>query len=561
MGPLLRQVAIASLVAAAAAACGSSDEPASPPSPCKAFPKPPAPALVFEAIPGPGIGGAKRAAFGREKTWVLDKTGAVTAIEAGVSRLPVGPFLDIAAIGDALFGAKPSARGLDVVRVDGAAETPVASVDLAAPAAGASMVPTSDGRLLVGAVDRLVLVDPASAGEPSPFAQGLTAVVAVAFDRATSEAFVVDRTARGDVLHRLRAPGGVRDGAPPLDLPDALSSGSAAVVRDGRSGALEGRFVYGAATAIVVVDPFGPSGPGVATPFPAEGATVLGNDADGAALTMGAGMARLADGAPASAPKTLGATGCLEVAAAAGYDVAVPLWSDGAGKSRAIVLPPDGRARVMPDGDLKFPVGTVAVKTFARGGRRIETRLFVQHGVEDWAGYSYAWNAEGTDAELVTGSAVRDGWYFPSASDCNACHTPAAGYTLGLEARQLDDAAKARLGVAFDGARFDPTDARAYLHANCAPCHREGSATGLAELDLRFDTPLDRTGLCGEPRAGALGIDGARIVAPGAPERSVLVRRMRALDETRMPKLGTHVVDEAGAALVESWVLGLASCP
>ena len=104
--------------------------------------------------------------------------------------------------------------------------------------------------------------------------------------------------------------------------------------------------------------------------------------------------------------------------------------------------------------------------------------------------------------------------------------------------------------------------ARSYLHANCSSCHREGSATGAAvELDLRIDTALAATGLCGEPNAGTLGIDHAWIVVPRAPERSVLVARMRVVDERRMPKLASRVVDEIGASAVEAWIRELASCP
>ena len=66
----------------------------------------------------------------------------------------------------------------------------------------------------------------------------------------------------------------------------------------------------------------------------------------------------------------------------------------------------------------------------------------MQHDIEDWVGYSYAWNEAGTDAQLVKGNRVAPlaggkSWYFPSSTDCTACHTPAAGYTLGLEAKQL----------------------------------------------------------------------------------------------------------------------------
>ena len=93
-------------------------------------------------------------------------------------------------------------------------------------------------------------------------------------------------------------------------------------------------------------------------------------------------------------------------------------------------------------------------------------------------------------------------------------------------------------------------------------CHRDGSATGLAELDLRVDLPLERTGLCLPPKAGAFDLVDARVVAPGAPERSVLLHRMRALTfDARMPKLGSHVVDEEAVLLVEQWIGALVTCP
>jgi uncharacterized repeat protein (TIGR03806 family) len=286
---------------------------------------------------------------------------------------------------------------------------------------------------------------------------------------------------------------------------------------------------------------------------------------------------------PAPTPTSLLATKCWDPATPAGvpagaipYDVTSPLWSDGAAKERFVVVPRGAKITARADGDLVFPVGTVAVKTFAVDGKRVETRLFVQHDLEDWTGYSYAWNEAGTDAELVAGNRIAQlaggkSWYFPSSADCTACHTPAAGYTLGLEAKQLAGHGDAlarleeKLEAPIDHATVGTlasADARSYLHANCSMCHREGSATGtVVDLDLRADTPLAKTGLCKEPQAGTFDLPNARIVAPGDPARSVLLSRMRTLDERRMPKLASRVVDEAGVAAVEAWIKSLAACP
>src|SRR5262249_29878406 len=86
------------------------------------------------------------------------------------------------------------------------------------------------------------------------------------------------------------------------------------------------------------------------------------------------------------------------------YSVNSPLWSDGTHKERFIALPNLERIGFQASGFWKFPEHTVLVKTFSldtpRGRRRIETRfLTLQEG--EWVGYSYAWNDEQTDAELV----------------------------------------------------------------------------------------------------------------------------------------------------------------
>lgn len=544
MGQVHRSVVVIALLAAAC-----SDDAASAPEPtCKVGSRSNAgPSLKVERFAAQPNDGVRHATVQDGERFVVDaKTPYADAVAAGAGTT---------------FATRRTDTGFDVVRIAGADVTAIATVAAAACLDCALPIAIAlDGRLLVGAPDSLLAFD-RRGGTPATIASGFSAPRTIAVDTVTRETWLVDRTPTADVIHRVRT-NVSRIDAPGTPLP-ARVDGVGVVVRDGLSWNLEGRFIYTANGSLVVVDANGPSGPAFSTTILFTEGAIVGVDAKGSAVVATTdGLAILADTAAAPLPESLVATGCLDPASAVAYAVASPLWSDGAEKQRVVVLPPGGEPRVLADGDVKLPVGTVAIKTFARDGKRIETRLFVQHALDDWVGYSYAWNSAGTDADLVKGRIVRDGWYFPSSADCNACHTPAAGFTLGIEARQLDDAAKAKLAPASSAARLSKDDARAYLHANCSMCHREGSATGLAELDLRFDTPLDRTGVCNEPKVGPIGItDRPRIVAPGAPERSVLVKRMRALDETRMPKLATHVVDEAGVALVESWVRSLSSCP
>jgi hypothetical protein len=238
------------------------------------------------------------------------------------------------------------------------------------------------------------------------------------------------------------------------------------------------------------------------------------------------------------------------------------------------------------------------VKTFSFGGNRVETRLLVRHEDGDWGGYSYEWDEAQKDAALLPSgkskalgeTAGGRAWSFPSRSDCMRCHTTAAGRTLGLELGQLDGdfvyASTHRLanqittlehiGVLQAGKKPEEITeypapfgdgsldarARAYLHANCAGCHRPAGGAARAEIDLRFGVSLAETKTCGRaPLLDDLGIPEAKIVAPGSPETSILSRRIHATDATRMPPRGRHLVDEKAAVLIDDWIRETVACP
>lgn len=299
-------------------------------------------------------------------------------------------------------------------------------------------------------------------------------------------------------------------------------------------------------------------------------------------------------------PARLSETGCVDVADPSHpapflvpYEVASPLWSDGAEKERAFVVPDGKVIGVREDGDLDLPVGSVVVKVFRLGGRPVETRLLVRHDDGDWGGYSYQWNDEGTDATLlpderkVVVALGLQAWTFPSRRDCLTCHTEAAGRTLGLElaqlggettyrathrrSRQIDTLEHVGLidpggprppSLPSPGAPSVPAESRvrSYFHANCSHCHRPaGPARGT--LDLRFSSSLAASGLCAPPQVSDLGIPDARIVAPGNPSRSLAYVRLRAYDGSRMPPLATSSLDVDAALLLERWINGLSTCP
>ncbi len=303
---------------------------------------------------------------------------------------------------------------------------------------------------------------------------------------------------------------------------------------------------------------------------------------------------------PAPFPDRLSKTGCVDATdpkrPAPGlvpYAVNAELWSDGADKERFLALPDGTTMRAGPDGDLELPVGSVVMKTFTVAGKLVETRLLVRHDDGEWAGYSYEWNDDESDAVLLPSAKTKPvadrSWTFPSRSDCVRCHTSAAGRTLGLEIGQLNGEALYRstnrlsnqlktlehVGMlalpgpasalaAYPAPHGDaPTSdrARAYLHANCSHCHRPQGGAGRSTMDLRFATRLAETKTCDAPfQVTDLGVADARVVAPGAPERSLVSLRAHALDSKRMPPLGTRIVDERGTNLLDEWIRSL-QCP
>jgi mono/diheme cytochrome c family protein len=229
------------------------------------------------------------------------------------------------------------------------------------------------------------------------------------------------------------------------------------------------------------------------------------------------------------------------------------------------------------------------VKNFTLNGELIETRLFMRHtDTGNWGGYTYRWNASHTDATLVTGGLTTtigtQAYTYPSEAQCLQCHTNAAGGSLGLETRQLNSSitypatGRAANQIAtldaigmftasptVQAAYPDPFDttqptadrARAYLHTNCAQCHRPNGGTPV-NLDLRYSTTIANTNACNvAPSSGNLGVSGAQIILPGDASRSVLYLRMSRRDANQMPPVGSHVVDTQGAALLQQWINGM----
>jgi uncharacterized repeat protein (TIGR03806 family) len=292
------------------------------------------------------------------------------------------------------------------------------------------------------------------------------------------------------------------------------------------------------------------------------------------------------------------------------YSVNSQLWSDGAYKTRYIALPETSKIDFNIEDPWQYPPNAVLVKNFflelikgdPQSRKIIETRFLVRHpDKEQWDGFSYMWNDEATDASLLESSAyksftITDGaneyqqnYYYPSRSQCVECHTPEAGFVIGVKTSQINKQHlygdisdnqlrsynKIGLFTEYIGEDYsaypklpDPHDtnfkiedrARSYLDANCANCHLEGSS-GRTNIDFRYDIPLAAAHIVGIPAdLYNAGIEGAERIKPGAADSSMVYVRMMDTTSFRMPPMATSIVDEFGTRLIKQWIdsLGVA---
>ncbi len=287
------------------------------------------------------------------------------------------------------------------------------------------------------------------------------------------------------------------------------------------------------------------------------------------------------------------------------YSVNLAFWSDRAEKERFIALPGTTQIGFSENGFWTFPNSSVIVKNFylemERGnpGSRqlVETRFLVKHSSdESWDGYSYAWSDDETDAVLLDSnytktftvtsgdSSISQSWYYPGRNECTVCHTPAAGYVLGLRTPQIngehtygditdnqlrsynhielftedigeDYSSFPRFVHLSDSSVSIQSRARTYLDVNCANCHRAGGS-GRTSMDLRYDIPLDEANLVNAHTT--LDNPGSIYrLRPGVPDSSDIFLRMTDPGEYRMPPLASFLIDQEGAEHIRSWIISL----
>ena len=292
------------------------------------------------------------------------------------------------------------------------------------------------------------------------------------------------------------------------------------------------------------------------------------------------------------------------------YTVNTPLFSDHASKYRFIRLPEGSSMEYMEDAVLEFPDGSVIVKTFSypndmrdgtQGERLVETRIEFRDQ-DEWYGFSYQWNDDQTEAELVLGGAsVETAWIddngeriehqyeIPNANQCITCHAQDGDYEpLGPTARnlnrsydhgygeinQLEDwAAKGLLAHApahhsipilpvWNDAGTGDLDsrARAWLEVNCAHCHNPSGTARTSGLDLSLaQKKASKYGVFKSPVAAGRGSGGRGYdIVPGKPEESILLYRIESEEPSiRMPSLSRTMAHPESIELIREWIASM----
>ena len=299
------------------------------------------------------------------------------------------------------------------------------------------------------------------------------------------------------------------------------------------------------------------------------------------------------------------------------YEVNLPGWHDGAKGQHLLALPAGATIEVRPSKGWQLPNGAALAQTLVLDGRRIETRVLLRQQ-NDWAGYTYRWNEAQTEAELADKAgadlelAGGRSWRVPSRAECMMCHSREANFVLSLNEAQLnrgDQLARwERLGIlsvdsaaSERGRRFErgtrggggwrqqanqrtavaasllprspehlrqlpalgdesaslELRARSYLGVNCAHCH---TINGGGNSAMEFDSQLPRERMRAideKPQHGDFGVKDARVIAPGAPDRSVLIPRIVMRQPGQMPPVGTRTPDAEGIRVIVEWIASL----
>jgi hypothetical protein len=289
------------------------------------------------------------------------------------------------------------------------------------------------------------------------------------------------------------------------------------------------------------------------------------------------------------------------------YALNVPFWSDNAIKTRWFSVPNTNLTiGYNVTNNWSFPTGMVWIKHFelitnhlTQQRIRLETRFIVRNDSGAY-GVTYRWGGQ-TNATLVSSTGLDESfvitdpggvlrtqiWRYPSWSECITCHNAPAGHALGFNTAQLnrlltytnlanatgvtDNQLRALSAVGYFSpgvsnlnllpalANWDDTSAslewrvRSYLMANCASCHIPGGL-GIGSWDARSHVPTELAGLINGSIVNTFGNPSARTFVPGSLTNSYIYQRSGGFVGTRMPPVGSSVIDTNNLNLLAAWI-------
>lgn len=288
-----------------------------------------------------------------------------------------------------------------------------------------------------------------------------------------------------------------------------------------------------------------------------------------------------------------------------------PLWSDGAAKRRWVRLPEGAAIDAQDLSRWDFPIGTRFWKEFSFDGHKVETRFLWRVSKEQWVFASYVWNEEQSEASLAPDTGIPNvaevaagkRHSIPSITECRSCHDSARTEILGFDALNLSDdrdpnaphaealtpgmltlrtlteenlISPKRTALVSRPPRIEAGSPQAraalgYLSTNCGSCHNKESSIASLGLILKHTLPgvgsrePGAESQCTAALATTAGKRGhwvvpeaqeaSRIINPGHPESSALVRRVKSRrPSSQMPPLGTVLVDRQAVDLLTSWI-------
>ena len=266
------------------------------------------------------------------------------------------------------------------------------------------------------------------------------------------------------------------------------------------------------------------------------------------------------------------------------YNVNHPGWNGGALTRRWFALAGKEKVGFNTDKNWNFPTGTVWIQQLDDAGKRLETRFLVKTETAVY-GITYKWRADQSDADLVPEQGIPAGPTdharpTPGRAECLMCHTVIAGYTLGMNTSQLNgpspaDATANQIKALLDGGQLaaNPADltnlpsfaaladstrsledrSRAYLAVNCSHCHQQDGIAS-SPWTTKASFPTSKTRIINGGLNTNFGDRANRVIAPGDPAHSMILKRLKGDGVPRMPMGSTGPIDQAGIDLITEWI-------